>query len=357
MPSASRSLRLPFFGRLLASGLLALALNTGPLAVGGLAATPIVDTDGFESGFNPGALEGQAGWVKSSFSPTGIGGVDASSGTIQSLTVESGSKALQVNKSANYDSRWIKPVGGLGFPAHRFILVDWDMSVTATGAMSGIFGPFVGVDTYDDTGGPSVLGSLGVDATTGEVLYQAPSTGVLRPTGTSVGFGDWHHFQIKLDFGLDQYQMLVDGNVLQVAIGTDLQTAFGFVDGPTDVFTDADIATFALAVGASSQGQTATAYFDNFLVRDVSQADFDVDGNVDGADLTIWENAYGTTLAADANLDGDSDGADFLIWQREFDQGAGSLTATATSVPEPSTLMLAAMSLGLFLRPSFRLGR
>ncbi len=348
MLSASRSFYSPQLGRLLASGLLVL-LSMPAL----FAASPIVDTNGFETGFVPGALHGQDGWLK-----TAPGG-DTSTATIQSLVVASGSKALKVERAANSYSRWLKPAGGLGVPTHRFVLVDWDMNVTATGAISGAFGPFLGVDTYDDTGTPSVLGSLGVDATTGEVLYQAPSSGVVLATGTSIGFGDWHHFQIKLDFGLDQYQMLVDGNVLQVAAGGQLHTAFAFVDGASDKFTDADIAAFSVSADSNSQSQTATAYFDNFLVRDISPADFDIDADVDGTDLSIWEGAYQTTLAADSNLDGDSDGSDFLLWQREFDPGTGALTAAATSVPEPSslmlaTLMLAAMSLGFFLRPSIR---
>ena len=346
MSSASRYSSLRFWCRLLAGCSLAILLFAWPLAAGVLAA-PIVDTHGFESGFSPGALEGQDGWVKSSFSPTGSGGVDTSTATIQSITVDTGSKALQVEKSANYDSRWIKPVAGLGFPNHRFILVDWDMNVTATGAPSGVFGPFLGVDTYDVTGGPSVLGSLGVDATTGEVLYQAATSGVILPTGASVNFGSWHHFQIKLDFGLDQYQVLLDGAPLASA---------NFVDGVSNTFSDADIAAFAVSADTLSQGQTATAYYDNFLVRDVSQADFDIDGDVDGVDLAAWQSAYGATLAADADLDGDSDGADFLIWQREYDP-TGPLTSPISAVPEPSTLTLAVLTLGLFLRPSLRLCR
>ena len=40
----------------------------------------------------------------------------------------------------------------------------------------------------------------------------------------------------------------------------------------------------------------------------------------DGADLSVWEQNYGSTVAldADADQDGDVDGADFLAWQRNF---------------------------------------
>ncbi len=66
-------------------------------------------------------------------------------------------------------------------------------------------------------------------------------------------------------------------------------------------------------------------------------ADFDFDGDVDNVDLLIWEVTFGLAPVADADGDGDTDGNDFLIWQREF-TGPGPLAAT--TVPEPSTLML-----------------
>ncbi len=352
MHSASKSRSLKSFEQMLTSSWLAILLWScllwsGPVASWSQAATPIVDTNGFETGFNLGALEGQDGWIKASFSPNGSTDPDTSSATIQSNVGESGSQGLRVDRAANFDSRWLKSVRGQGFPTHRFVLIDWDMKVMGTGAAAGVFGPFLGVDTYDDTGTLSVLGSLGVDATSGDVLYQ-DNGGELVESGFSVTFGEWNHFQIKLDFALDQYQILLNGTSL-------LNTGIAFADGPSETFTDADIAAFAASLDAGSQAQTATAYFDNFLVRDVSQADFDIDGDVDGTDLALWQNAFGSTLEADADLDGDSDGADFLTWQREFAQGAGPLAAPVSAIPEPSSLTLALLTLGLFLRSSLGL--
>jgi hypothetical protein len=65
-------------------------------------------------------------------------------------------------------------------------------------------------------------------------------------------------------------------------------------------------------------------------------ADFDNDGDVDGADLTAWKGAYGDGFSADADQDGDSDGADFLAWQRGLSGSGGAVVA----VPEPASLML-----------------
>ena len=45
------------------------------------------------------------------------------------------------------------------------------------------------------------------------------------------------------------------------------------------------------------------------FVDNTYEADFDRDGDVDGADLTVWNSAYGLNSYADANSDGQSDGA------------------------------------------------
>ncbi len=74
-------------------------------------------------------------------------------------------------------------------------------------------------------------------------------------------------------------------------------------------------------------------------------ADFDGDGDVDNDDLGLWENAYASTDIGDANDDGRSDGLDFLIWQEQFGLGGASpLTASVSSVPEPSGLVLCALA-------------
>lgn len=49
---------------------------------------------------------------------------------------------------------------------------------------------------------------------------------------------------------------------------------------------------------------------------DASVANFDQQGAVDGADLSVWEQSHGVDDAADADNDEDSDGPDFLSWQQ-----------------------------------------
>jgi hypothetical protein len=74
-----------------------------------------------------------------------------------------------------------------------------------------------------------------------------------------------------------------------------------------------------------------------------SPADFNEDGDVDGADLLTWRNAYGSNANGDTDADGDTDGRDFLVWQREF-TGSGPLSA-GTAIPEPGLATLAITAL------------
>ena len=69
--------------------------------------------------------------------------------------------------------------------------------------------------------------------------------------------------------------------------------------------------------------------------------DYDLDGAIDEADLTVWNTSFGSTTAleADGNGDGVVSGADFLLWQRNFTGGTTAL-ASAKSVPEPSSILM-----------------
>ncbi|MCA9258524.1 MAG: hypothetical protein KDA61_04960, partial [Planctomycetales bacterium] len=74
------------------------------------------------------------------------------------------------------------------------------------------------------------------------------------------------------------------------------------------------------------------------------QGDFDANGRVDEADLSIWQQGLGTTNGAnwalgDADGDEDVDGADFMVWMRAY--GAIASQPVVAIVPEPTSCILA----------------
>jgi len=87
---------------------------------------------------------------------------------------------------------------------------------------------------------------------------------------------------------------------------------------------------------------------DNWSVTLNLAALSDIHGDgVDSVDLGFWSTGFGIASEAlltdgDFDLDGNVDGADFLQWQREFGSGVSTLAA-ATTVPEPSSLNLLAL--------------
>ena len=87
-------------------------------------------------------------------------------------------------------------------------------------------------------------------------------------------------------------------------------------------------------------------------VSTLEDPDFNGDGDVDMADLMIWQRGYGngtTHSQGDANGDGTVDGADLALWKLQFGTG-GALTGIL-GVPEPSSVVLLLMAgLGFGIR-------
>ena len=66
-------------------------------------------------------------------------------------------------------------------------------------------------------------------------------------------------------------------------------------------------------------------------------ADFDGDGDVDGADFLTWQRGFGvgTDLSTgDANDDNVVDGDDLAIWKDQF--GPAASLAAVSQIPEPA---------------------
>jgi hypothetical protein len=76
-------------------------------------------------------------------------------------------------------------------------------------------------------------------------------------------------------------------------------------------------------------------------------ADFDADGDVDGADFLTWQRGVGTTSGANrtsgnanAGVDGDVDAGDLATWREQF--GAGGAGPASAAIPEPASWVLVA---------------
>ncbi|MEX0643148.1 MAG: hypothetical protein WD468_10635 [Pirellulales bacterium] len=230
-----------------------------------------VNPVGFGQAISPGQ------WLRPLGTQTGTGVVQS---TVFSPTVLSGdvanTQAVKIDRINNSPDRWGIPVNNQGYPEYPgpnangeplqpCICINWDMRVEGPAGVpgdfpDGDFGPYFGVEANDDdVSGIKLLGSLGVDATTAEVLYQAPGSGDLTPAGPVTVFGTWHNYQIKLDYSTHDYTIYYD----QFPLGT-----FAFVDGQNDQFSEANILALAASGAPADLVRAGTAFFDNFLVQE-----------------------------------------------------------------------------------------
>ena len=89
-----------------------------------------------------------------------------STANVQNTIVNAGTQAVQMNRAPNALDRWGVKVNG--FPLTNTVSVTWSMRVQQTPGPAGQFGPFFGVEIYDDSSGIiGLIGSLGVDAIDG----------------------------------------------------------------------------------------------------------------------------------------------------------------------------------------------
>lgn len=306
------------------------AVFTAALLLAPTANAVFLVDDGFESpDFAVGALEGQQGWLKA--------GVSGFASVINDPQAIAGDRSLLVNRVPNADVFWGVPLTGA--PTGRYATIQWDMNFQETGSLVGL-GPFLGVTVFDETtSGIAVVASLGVDATTGDVLSQAEDTGFLFETGADATPGEWIRYRLVLDYLNDTFTAFV--NDIQVVSDE------GFVDRGLgiDSFSDASITAIGAQADFDSQGLSASARFDTFRVVDTLASvpgDFSGDGRVDNTDLNLllvnwgtpvgppppgWNGVLPTSLAVD------NDELNSLLLNWGF--GTGS-----SAIPEPASLVL-----------------
>jgi hypothetical protein len=138
-------------------------------------------------------------------------------------------------------------------------------------------------------------------------------------------------------------------------IGAHSQACCG--EGETFSGNIAELIIFAKTLTPTEFNDVATYLNQKYFTQAAAgpAGDYNGDGHVDGADLTVFKSQFGVTpVPATPNADGDGNGAvdgnDFLVWQRAVGASSGGTAA----VPEPATVMMLLSSLlfgGRFCRP------
>jgi autotransporter-associated beta strand protein len=190
--------------------------------------------------------------------------------------------------------------------------------------------------------------TINVPLTNGGFHKSGPGT--LRLTGantysgdTTVEEGTLRIYAPYLSNSSDVY--LTTGSMLNINFGsaTDIIDSL-FIDG---VMQQAGIwGPTGSGAQFTSPLLTGTGFLQVMTAPITIAGDFDGDGDVDGKDLLIWQEDYRTGTDGDADGDGDTDGRDFIIWQQNY-TGPGALSAESISVPEPSSVALALLSLAV----------
>jgi Dockerin type I domain len=309
----------------------------------------LLDSHGFDGPtYTPGVLDDQDIWrhVRSP-NPGSLGTAVVQTGGGS----PTGGQSVLVTRGANsYD--WWGSRGSAdpaGITPQRFVIVDWDMRADQTTQPSAL-GPFLGVEAFDQadvSNNPAlsgVLAAFGVDATTGELLYGTAS-GFLSTGAAPIDFGSWNHYRVVLDYsGSRSYRVFFNG--------AQLGSSHNFMDTTPALtkFSRSAIAALAVAGDLNSLVAPATAYVDNYVVRNGLLGDYDVDGDVDAADFTAWKQSLNNTVSsagffADGNNSGNVDAGDYTIWRDNFGTslftpiGSGGLAGN-NAVPEPSSWLL-----------------
>jgi autotransporter-associated beta strand protein len=187
--------------------------------------------------------------------------------------------------------------------------------------------------------------TISVPVTNGELVKQG--AGTLALTGLNTYAGD-----TSVDAGVLSLASarLADAADVFLNTGATLNLNFAGTDVIDSLFADG-VSLAAGVWGAVGSGAAFTSpLITGAGLLQVSTfvapipGDFNGDGFVDGADLTVWSGNFGATgvgtAEGDADGDGLVDGADFLIWQQNFTSPVG-----AAAVPEPATLALVSVAL------------
>ncbi len=115
---------------------------------------------------------------------------------------------------------------------------------------------------------------------------------------------------------------------------TGLNDSFTRTFGIVDRLTPGDL---RFTDGVEVEGRVHLIYNTGGVV-----GDYNLDGTVNAADYTVWQDTRGSTsnLAADGDGNGAIELADYDVWKTNFGNTAGSGSSSNAAVPEPTSLLL-----------------
>lgn len=178
-----------------------------------------------------------------------------------------GDQSVRVTRAVGEDQWWLveKPTKMAGEPLSTAV-VEWRMMVPSSAGTPGThFGPFFGIEVvgFDSNGDLYSLARGGADATTSDVLYDGWNAGGFAETGDTFSFGQWHHYELVVDFSLGSFDLYFDGSHAATDDFMKLPLAGGAADSSASIthFNEAAIAT--LFAGHDIGG---TAYFDDYNI-------------------------------------------------------------------------------------------
>jgi hypothetical protein len=283
-------------------------------------------------------MSGGTNNVKSVF----LGDFDTSNGTMKisggTLNV-SGNLSVGAALASNAAPDRVEPDGANGAQGQA-LDANGTLIVSGAAATIDVAGNFLAnpTDKSSFRRDPFIAGADN-SATLGFEIFNATGTSLIDV----VGVADLDGAVIDLD--------LMGGFTPTAGATFDLLTASAFGStgsgttqnvGTGEAFTLAseDSGVFSLALVPGGRGEILRA---TFLGTSTNDADFDNDGDVDGADFLTWQRGLGlsgaaaTNAAGNANGDTVINGADLTVWKSEFGPPA---VAAAGAVPEPSAAAL-----------------
>ncbi|WP_428304141.1 hypothetical protein [Lacipirellula sp.] len=289
------------------------------------------------------------------------------------VTSNGGATWTNLAATSNYVQQYTGVVRGTGFPnATSGPLATFEFApqngingirLIGEGAGPADGSGFIGVNEFEVLGAPQEL-TLEVNRATGRVrlVNQADSPVALdlyrinSPSGAlDLSSNGWNSLQQPSRNPANFPAGSGSGNGWET-LGTPSSTtvAEAFLLGNSTLLPGSSASLGRLFSGATEdltlRYRTAAGTFISvaatYVTRPALAADFNDDDQVDAADLAIWRSGFGGTGDGDANGDGRVNGADFLVWQRELTAGSSAI-ATIHAVPEPTSVVLAGLALGL----------